>query len=62
MVAQKPEKKVRSLILSSELYHYAGEFKKAICYSENAHSLINQMNSQEWMAYINRFWQNNTVR
>ncbi len=54
MAVQKPEEKVRSLILSSELYHYAGEFKKAICYSENAHSLINQMNSQEWLAYINR--------
>lgn len=54
MSAQKPEEKVKSLILSSELYHYAGEFKKAICYGENAHSLINQMNDPGWMAYISR--------
>nr|WP_315029693.1 tetratricopeptide repeat protein [uncultured Chryseobacterium sp.] len=52
--AKKPMEKVRSLILFSELYHYAGEFKKAIGYSENAYSLINQMNDQEWLAYINR--------
>ncbi|AZA84650.1 hypothetical protein C1637_07380 [Chryseobacterium lactis] len=54
MSAQKPSEKVKSLILSSELYHYAGEFKKAICYSENAHSLINQLNDQEKTAYICR--------
>ncbi|PWN72361.1 hypothetical protein C1631_007125 [Chryseobacterium phosphatilyticum] len=54
IAAKKPLEKVRSLILSSELYHYTGEFKKAICYSENAHSLITQMNDQEWLAYISR--------
>ncbi|QIY89336.1 AraC family transcriptional regulator [Chryseobacterium gallinarum] len=52
--AQEPLEKVKSLILSSELYHFDGDFKKAICYSENAYSLINQMNDQEWMAYVSR--------
>lgn len=52
--AQNPEEKVKSLMLSSELYHHAGEIKKAICYSENAHSLINQMNNAEWMARVSR--------
>ncbi|WP_162926077.1 tetratricopeptide repeat protein [Chryseobacterium aurantiacum] len=54
MSAQKPEEKVKSLFLSSELYHHAGEIKKAICYSENAHSLINQMDDAEWMARVSR--------
>ncbi|WP_165826497.1 AraC family transcriptional regulator [Chryseobacterium oncorhynchi] len=54
MSAQKPEEKVKSLFLSSELYHHAGEIKKAICYSENAHSLINQMNDAELMARVSR--------
>ncbi|MBV8325682.1 AraC family transcriptional regulator [Chryseobacterium sp.] len=52
--AQTPSEKIKSLILSSELYHYSGEFKKAICYSENAHSLINQINDHERMVYICR--------
>ena len=54
MSAQKPEEKVKSLFLSSELYHHAGEIKKAICYSENAHSLINQMDDAELMARVSR--------
>ncbi|WP_165851828.1 AraC family transcriptional regulator [Chryseobacterium pennipullorum] len=54
MSAQKPVDKVKSLMLSSELYHHAGEFKKAICYSENAHSLINQINDPEWMARVSK--------
>lgn len=52
--ARNPKEKVKSLMLSSELYHHAGEIKKAICYSENAHSLINQMNDAEWMARVSR--------
>ncbi|ROI06526.1 helix-turn-helix domain-containing protein [Chryseobacterium sp. G0240] len=54
ITAQKPLEKVKSLVLSSELYHYGGEFKKAICYSENAYSLTSQINDQEWMAYVSR--------
>lgn len=54
MSAQKPSEKVKSLMLSSELYHHAGEIKKAICYSENAHSLINQSNDAERMASVSR--------
>lgn len=54
MLAQKPSEKIQSLILSSELYHHAGELKKAICYSENAHSVINQINDPEQMAVVTR--------
>ncbi|MGG1921636.1 MULTISPECIES: AraC family transcriptional regulator [Chryseobacterium] len=54
MKAQKPSEKIRCLILSSELYHHAGELKKAICYSENAHSVINKINDPEWMAVVTR--------
>lgn len=54
MVAQEPTEKIRSLMLSSELYHHAGELKKAICYGENAHSLINQKSEPKWMANVSR--------
>lgn len=54
IAAQQPSEKIRSLILSSELYHHAGELKKAICYSENAYSLISQNNDPEWMAHVSR--------
>ncbi|MDQ0782561.1 AraC-like DNA-binding protein [Chryseobacterium sp. W4I1] len=55
MSAQKPLEKVKSLILSAQLYHYAGEFKKSICYGENAHSLLIQANDAEWSARVNEF-------
>ncbi|RLJ33348.1 tetratricopeptide repeat protein [Chryseobacterium sp. 7] len=54
MNAQQPSEKIKCLVLSSELYHHAGELKKAICYSENAHSVINQINDPEWMAVVTR--------
>ncbi|MDN3692042.1 helix-turn-helix domain-containing protein [Chryseobacterium tructae] len=54
MSAHQPSEKVKSLMLSSELYHHGGELKKAICYSENAHSLIEQANNREWMAGVCR--------
>ncbi|MGI9580423.1 tetratricopeptide repeat protein [Chryseobacterium sp. RRHN12] len=54
MSAQAPAEKIQCLILSSELYHHAGELKKAICYSENAHSVINQINDPQWMAVVTR--------
>lgn len=54
MKAQKPSEKIKCLVLSSELYHHAGELKKAICYSENAHSVIDQINDPEWMAVVTR--------
>ncbi|SIR58363.1 Tetratricopeptide repeat-containing protein [Chryseobacterium sp. RU33C] len=54
MKAQKPSEKIKCLVLSSELYQHAGELKKAICYSENAHSVINQINDPEWMAVVTR--------
>ncbi|MGR3856667.1 tetratricopeptide repeat protein [Chryseobacterium indologenes] len=54
MKAQKPSEKIKCLILSSELYHHAGELKKAICYSENVHSVINLTNDPEWMAVVTR--------
>ncbi|WP_164723273.1 AraC family transcriptional regulator [Chryseobacterium aureum] len=54
MRAQKPSEKIKCLVLSSELYHHAGELKKAICYSENAHSVINQIHDPEWMAVVTR--------
>ncbi|WP_347219889.1 tetratricopeptide repeat protein [Chryseobacterium sp.] len=54
MVAHQPLEKVKSLMLSSELYHHGGELKKAICYSENAHSLIEQNHNAEWMARVCR--------
>ncbi len=40
-------------MLSSELYHHGGS-KKAIYYSENAHSLIEKSNNTEWMARVCR--------
>ncbi|WP_167375237.1 helix-turn-helix domain-containing protein [Chryseobacterium oleae] len=55
MTAQKPLDKVKSLLLSAELYHSAGEFKKSICYGENAHSLLSQINEVEWFARVNEF-------
>ena len=54
MVAHQPLEKVKSLMLSSELYHHGGDLKKAICYSENAHSLIEQSHDTEWMARVCR--------
>lgn len=54
MKAQQPSEKVKCLILSSELYHHAGEFKKAICYSENAFSAISKTNDPEYMAVVTR--------
>lgn len=54
MKAQQPSEKIKCLVLSSELYHHAGELKKAICFSENAHSVINQINDPEWMAVVTR--------
>lgn len=55
MTAQKPLDKVKSLLLSAELYHCAGEFKKSICYGENAHSLLTQIHENEWLARVNEF-------
>jgi len=55
MKAQKPLDKVKSLLLSAELYHSAGEFKKSICYGENAHSLLNQIDDAEWQSRVNGF-------
>ncbi|WP_431612413.1 tetratricopeptide repeat protein [Chryseobacterium sp. 'Rf worker isolate 10'] len=54
MKAQQPSEKIKCLVLSSELYHHAGELKKAICFSENAHSVINQINDPEWMSVVTR--------
>ncbi|WP_172625675.1 tetratricopeptide repeat protein [Chryseobacterium panacisoli] len=54
MRAQQPSEKIQCLILSSELYQHAGELKKAICYSENAHSVINQSSNPEQMAAVTR--------
>ncbi|MDM1555800.1 MULTISPECIES: helix-turn-helix domain-containing protein [Chryseobacterium] len=54
LAAQQPLEKVKSLMLSSELYHHGGDLKKAICYSENAHSLIEQTDDTEWMARVCR--------
>ncbi|WP_080779960.1 tetratricopeptide repeat protein [Chryseobacterium phocaeense] len=55
MAAQKPLDKVKSLLLSAELYHSAGAFKKSICYGENAHSLLKQIDDAEWLSRVNRF-------
>lgn len=55
MSAQQPLDKVKSLLLSAELYHSAGEFKKSICYGENAHSLLSQINDPEWFSRVNEF-------
>ncbi len=55
MKAQKPLDKVKSLLLSAELYHSAGEFKKSICYGENAHSLLNQIDDSGWQSRVNGF-------
>lgn len=55
MKAQKPLDKVKSLLLSAELYHSAGEFKKSICYGENAHSLLRQIDDTEWLCRVNEF-------
>ncbi|PQA90677.1 hypothetical protein B0A69_20330 [Chryseobacterium shigense] len=53
--AQIPLDKVKSLLLSADLYHAAGEFKKSICYAENAHSLLNQIDNAEWFSRVNEF-------
>lgn len=55
MSAHEPLEKVKSLILAAELYHFAGEFKKALCYGENAHSLLNQIRDAEWVTRVNEF-------
>ncbi|WP_157967940.1 helix-turn-helix domain-containing protein [Chryseobacterium elymi] len=55
MTAQKPLDKVKSLLLSAELYHSTGEFKKSICYGENAHSLLSQVEDAEWFCRVNEF-------
>lgn len=55
MTAQKPLDKVKSLLLSAELYHVSGEFKKSICYGENAHSLLKQIDDPEWFSRVNEF-------
>jgi len=55
MSAHKPLEKVKSLILSAELHHFAGEFKKSLCYGENAYSLLNQINDAEWVTRVNEF-------
>ncbi|MBL1220217.1 tetratricopeptide repeat protein [Chryseobacterium sp. L7] len=55
MAAQKPLDKVKSLLLSAELYHVSGEFKKSICYGENAHSLLKQIDDPEWFSRVNEF-------
>ncbi|NML70588.1 helix-turn-helix domain-containing protein [Chryseobacterium sp. RP-3-3] len=55
MAAQKPLDKVKSLLLSANLYHSAGEFKKSICYAENAHSLLSQIDDAEWFSHVNGF-------
>lgn len=55
MAAQKPLDKVKSLLLSADLYHSAGEFKKSICYAENAHSLLSQIDDAEWSSLVNGF-------
>lgn len=47
-----PLEKVKSLMVSSELYHHGGDLKKALCYSENAHSLIEQEDDKEWMTRV----------
>lgn len=50
--AHNPSEKVKSLMLSSELYHHGGDLKKAICYSENAHSLIELASDREKMSRV----------
>ncbi|MGG5208274.1 helix-turn-helix domain-containing protein [Chryseobacterium sp. MIQD13] len=55
MTAQKPLAKVKSLLLSAELYHSSGEYKKSICYGENAHSLLIQIDDAEWTSRVNGF-------
>ncbi|KXH85127.1 tetratricopeptide repeat protein [Chryseobacterium kwangjuense] len=55
MSAQEPLDKVKSLLLSAELYHSAGAFKKSIRYGENAHSLLKQIDDAEWFSRVNRF-------
>lgn len=54
MVARKPSEKAKSLMLSSELYHHGGDLKKALCFSENAHSLIENAQDTERMARVCR--------
>ncbi|MDN5423779.1 MAG: tetratricopeptide repeat protein, partial [Chryseobacterium sp.] len=53
--AEAPLDKVKSLLLSADLYHSAGEFKKSICYAENAHSLLDQIDDAEWLSRVNEF-------
>lgn len=52
LAAHEPLDKVKSLMISSDLYHHGGDIKKALCYSENAHSLIEQTDDKEWMARV----------
>ncbi len=54
MKAQQSSEKIKCLVLSSELYHQAGELKKAICYSENAHSVVNHIDDPKWMTVVTR--------
>lgn len=55
MSAYEPLEKVKSLILAAELHHFAGEFKKSLCYGENAHSLLSQIKDAEWITRVNGF-------
>ena len=53
--AQKPLDKVKSLLLTAELYHKAGDLKKSLYYAENANSFVRQINNPEWSAHVAAF-------
>ncbi|MDV7698034.1 helix-turn-helix domain-containing protein [Chryseobacterium soli] len=50
--AQNPLDEVKSLLLTAQLYHKAGDLKKSLCFAENANSLVSQINNPEWAAHV----------
>ncbi|WP_165585219.1 AraC family transcriptional regulator [Chryseobacterium soli] len=53
--AQNPLDEVKSLLLTAQLYHKAGDLKKSLCFGENANSLVNQIDNPEWAAHVDIF-------
>ncbi|MCS3532994.1 helix-turn-helix domain-containing protein [Chryseobacterium sp. JUb7] len=50
--SRQPLDKIKSLMLSANLYQQIGDFKKSICYAENANSLIDEADDMEWSSQV----------
>lgn len=53
--AKNPLDEVKSLLLSAQLYHKAGDLKKSLYSAENANCVVSQIDSPEWSAHVDIF-------